>query len=172
MRPIRRNLCLLSLLATLAMATAPSMLLSGCSGASQAAPDLPFTQIDGSQHKLADLKGRVTLVNFWATSCSTCVKEMPDIVATHQKFKDQGFETLAIAMKYDPPAYVSQFVQTRALPFRVALDHDGKLAQGFGSVELTPTTFLLNKKGEIVKKYIGEPDFAALHQLVAKLLAE
>ena len=168
MRLSRRSL-LLPLLASLALALP---MLTACSGAGQAAPDLPFTQIDGSQHRLADLKGRVTLVNFLATSCSTCVKEMPDIVATHQKVKDQGFETLAIAMEYDPPAYVSQFVETRKLPFRVAMDHDGKLAEGFGSVQLTPTTFLLNKKGEVVKKYIGEPDFAALHQLVAKLLAE
>jgi peroxiredoxin len=161
---------LLPLLASLSVSAA--LALSACSGAGQSAPDLPFTQIDGSKHKLADLKGKVTLVNFWATSCTTCVKEMPELVATHQKFKEQGFETLAIAMSYDPPAYVSQFVETRQLPFRVAMDHDGTLAQGFGSVELTPTTFLLNKKGEVVKKYIGEPDFASLHQLVAKLLAE
>ncbi len=160
---------MLSLFASLTLAVP---LLVACSGSGQAVPDLPFTQLDGSQHRMADLKGKVTLVNFWATSCSTCVKEMPELVATHQKFKDQGYETLAVAMSYDPPAYVNQFVETRKLPFRVALDHDGSIAKGFGSVELTPTTFLLNKKGEVVKKYIGEPDFAALHQLVGKLLAE
>jgi peroxiredoxin len=158
----------LPLLLSLAAAT----LLSACADGGQAAPDLPFTQVDGSKHKLTDFKGKVTLVNFWATSCSTCVKEMPELVATHQKFKQQGFETLAVAMQYDPPAYVSQFVETRQLPFRVAMDHDGKLAEGFGSVQITPTTFLLNKQGVVVKKYIGEPDFAALHQLVGKLLAE
>ncbi|MFT3857413.1 MAG: TlpA disulfide reductase family protein [Aquabacterium sp.] len=146
--------------------------MSACSDAGPSAPDLPFTQLDGAQHRLADLKGKVTLVNFWATSCSTCVKEMPQLIATHQKFQNQGFETLAVAMQYDPPAYVSQFAQTRKLPFRVAVDHDGKLAEGFGSVQLTPTTFLLDKQGRIVKKYIGEPDFAALHQLVAQLLAQ
>lgn len=161
-----------SLLPWLAAVALALPLLSACSGSGQSAPDLPFTQLDGSRHRLADLKGKVALVNFWATSCATCVKEMPDLVATHRKFKDRGFETLAVAMQYDPPAYVSQFAQTRGLPFRVAMDHDGKLAEGFGRVELTPTTFLLNKKGEIVKKYIGEPDFAALHQLVGQLLTE
>ena len=171
MRLTRRTL--LPRLASLILALSVSAsLMSACSDAGPSAPDLPFTQLDGAQHRLTELKGKVTLVNFWATSCSTCVKEMPEIVATHQKFKAQGFETLAVAMQYDPPAYVSQFTQTRGLPFRVAMDHDGKLAEGFGRVELTPTTFLLNKKGEIVKKYIGEPDFAALHQLVAQLLAE
>lgn len=149
------------------------LLLSACfSGSQQAAPNLPFTQLDGSKHTMAELKGKVTLVNFWATSCSTCVKEMPQMVATYQKFQGQGLETLAVAMEYDPPAYVMQFAQTRQLPFRVAIDHSGDLAKGFGQVQLTPTTFVVNKKGEIVKRYVGEPDFAALHSLLAQLLAE
>ena len=149
------------------------LLLSACfSGSQQAAPNLPFTQLDGSKHTLAELKGKVTLINFWATSCSTCVKEMPQMVATYQKFQSQGLETLAVAMEYDPPAYVMQFAQSRQLPFRVAIDHSGELAKGFGEVQLTPTTFVVNKKGEIVKRYVGEPDFAALHGLLAKLLAE
>lgn len=94
------------------------------------------------------------------------------MVATYQKFQGQGLETLAVAMEYDPPAYVMQFAQSRQLPFRVAIDHSGELARGFGEVQLTPTTFVVNKKGEIVKRYVGEPDFAALHSLLAKLLAE
>lgn len=149
------------------------VLLTACfSGSEQSVPNLPFTQLDGSKHTLTELKGKVTLINFWATSCSTCVKEMPQMVATHQKFQAQGLETLAIAMEYDPPAYVMQFAQTRQLPFRVAIDHSGDLAKGFGQVQLTPTTFVINKKGDIVKRYIGEPDFAALHGLLAQLLAE
>lgn len=149
------------------------LLLAACfSGSQQAAPDLPFTQLDGSKHTLAELKGKVTIINFWATSCSTCVKEMPQVVATYQKFQGQGLETLAIAMEYDPPAYVMQFAQSRQLPFRVAIDHSGDLAKGFGEVQLTPTTFIVNKKGMIVKRYVGEPDFAALHGLLAQLLAE
>jgi peroxiredoxin len=149
------------------------LLLAACfSGSQQAAPNLPFTQLDGSKHMLAELKGKVTLINFWATSCSTCVKEMPQMVATYQKFQGRGLETLAIAMEYDPPAYVMQFAQSRQLPFRVAMDHSGDLAKGFGEVQLTPTTFVVNKRGEIVKRYVGEPDFAALHSLLAQLLAE
>ena len=162
MRLIRRILTLLL----------PIMLAACFSGAQQAAPNLTFTQLDGSQHTIAELKGKVMLVNFWATSCSTCVKEMPQIVATYQKFRGQGLETLAIAMEYDPPAYVMQFAQTRQLPFRVAIDHSGNLAKGFGEVQLTPTTLVVNKKGIIVKRYVGEPDFAALHVLLSQLLAE
>ncbi|MDQ5925151.1 MAG: hypothetical protein QG554_93 [Pseudomonadota bacterium] len=150
-----------------------SALLSACQPGTQSdLPDLPFTQLDGSQHRTSTLKGKVTVLNFWATSCTTCVKEMPQIVTTHQRFQAQGLETLAVAMSYDPPAYVRQFAQTRQLPFRVTIDQDGSLAKAFGDVQLTPTTLVINREGKVVKRYVGEPDFKALHALLGQLLAE
>src|SRR6188768_1912483 len=77
------------------------------------APPVRYTLLDGSHHKLEDLRGRVVLVNFWATSCATCVAEMPEIVALYEKYRHQGFDTLAVAMHYDPPSYVVNFAQTR-----------------------------------------------------------
>ncbi|MFC5522231.1 TlpA disulfide reductase family protein [Polaromonas jejuensis] len=145
--------------------------LSGCSG-NQAAPESTFVLLDGSKQTTADLKGKVTLVNFWATSCVTCVAEMPKVIATYNKYKGQGYDTLAVAMSYDPPSYVVNYTETRQLPFKVAIDNTGKVAKAWGDVQLTPTTYLVNKRGEIVKQYVGEPDFAALHQLIEKLLAE
>ena len=136
------------------------------------APSVKYTLLDGRQLDTAQFKGQVVLVNFWATSCTTCVAEMPQLMATHEKFKAQGYQTLAVAMSYDPPAYVASFAETRKLPFGVAIDNTGEIARSFGQVQLTPTTFLINKRGEIVKRYVGAPDFAALHALVAKLLAE
>lgn len=148
------------------------VLLSAClSGGSSDLPDLPFTQLDGSQHRTSTFKGKVTVLNFWATSCTTCVKEMPQIVATHQRFQAQGLETLAVAMSYDPPAYVMQFAQTRQLPFRVAIDHDGSLAKAFGDVQLTPTTLVIDREGKVVKRYVGEPDFDAMQKLLGQLLS-
>lgn len=145
--------------------------LSGCSGA-QSAPESTFVLLDGSKRTAADLKGRVTLVNFWATSCVTCVAEMPKIVSTYNKFQSRGYDTLAVAMAYDPPSYVVNYTQTRKLPFQVAIDNTGAVAKAWGDVQLTPTTFLVNKRGEIVKRYVGEPDFAALEKLIEKLLLE
>ena len=135
-----------------------------------ALPDVNYTLLDGSSSNLQRLRGSVVLVNFWATSCTTCVGEMPQIVATHEKFKSRGFETLAVAMSYDTPSYVMNFSQSRKLPFKVTIDTTGQIAKSFGDVTLTPTTFLINKNGEIVKRYVGEPDFVALHALVEKLL--
>ena len=141
-------------------------------GRSETVPDVGYTLLNGTKSTTGDLRGKVVLINFWATSCTTCVHEMPQIVATHEKFKQRGFETLAVAMSYDPPAYVINFAESRKLPFAVAIDNTGAIAKSFGNVELTPTSVLVNKRGEIVKRYVGEPDFTALHALVDKLLSE
>jgi peroxiredoxin len=139
---------------------------------SAAAPESTFVLLDGSRQTTADLKGKVTLVNFWATSCVTCVAEMPKVIATYDKYKGRGYDTLAVAMSYDPPSYVVNYAQTRKLPFKVAIDNTGAVAKNWGDVQLTPTSYVVNKRGEIVKRYVGEPDFAELHKLIEKLLAE
>jgi peroxiredoxin len=145
--------------------------LTGCSRR-EMSPDVQYTLLDGQRQALSSLRGKVVLVNFWATSCTTCVHEMPQIVATHLKFSSRGFETLAVAMSYDPPAYVANFAQSRQLPFGVAIDNTGEVAKAFGDIRLTPTTFLLDKRGGIVKRFVGEPDFAALHQQITDLMVE
>ena len=161
---------------------APAVLLAALAGGGllayqsllqrETAPALSYVLLDGAKVETSQWHGKVMLVNFWATSCTTCVAEMPEIVATHQKYKARGFDTLAVAMSYDPPAFVANFAQSRQLPFGVAIDNTGEIAKQFGRVQLTPTTLLINKRGEIVKRYVGAPDFAALHQLVEQLLAE
>jgi len=160
-------------LAVAALATATVAWLAYSSlAAREQAPSVGYTLLDGTKARTEQLQGKVVLVNFWATSCATCVKEMPQIVATHQKYKARGYDTLAVAMKYDPPAYVINYAQSRQLPFGVAIDNTGEIAKSFNEVQLTPTSVLINKRGEVVKRFVGEPDFAALHQLIEKLLAE
>ena len=157
----------LSFIATL---LAGALVLSGCG--QERAPESSFVLLDGSKISTEQLKGKVMLVNFWATSCTTCVAEMPELVATYNKYRDKGYETLAVAMSYDPPAYVVNFTETRKLPFKVAIDNTGANARDGGDVKHTPTTYLVNKRGEIVKRYVGTPDFAELHRLIEKLLSE
>ena len=144
--------------------------LSGCGD--QRAPESSFILLDGSRLTSSQLQGKVSLINFWATSCTTCVAEMPDLAATHAKFQARGYETIAVAMQYDPPSYVVNFAQSRQLPFKVAIDNTGALARDWGDVKLTPTTFLVDNQGRIVKRYVGTPDFQELHQLIEKLLAK
>lgn len=167
-RPLRRRVFSTALGA---LAVAAALGLGGC-GVREAAPDSTFVLLDGSRATTADLKGKVTLVNFWATTCVSCVKEMPLLVATYNKYQAQGFETVAVAMEYDPPAWVLNFSQTRQLPFKVALDNTGEIAKAWGDVKLTPTTYLVDRQGRIVKRYVGEPDLDALHRLIEDLLAK
>jgi peroxiredoxin len=138
----------------------------------QEAPKAVFTLLSGEKLPLDSLRGKVVLVDFWATSCPGCVKEMPQLVETHNKYQGQGFETVAVAMSYDPPEYVKAFAAKNGLPFKVALDADGGNAKAFGDVRLTPTSFLIDRQGHVVQRILGEPDFVKLHQLIEQKLAQ
>jgi peroxiredoxin len=144
----------------------------GACGTREKAPDFGYTLLDGRQGRTEALRGQVLLVNFWATTCAVCVAEMPRIVATHEKFRARGFETLAVAMQYDPPASVSMYAESRRLPFGVVIDNTGEIAKRYGPVTATPTTFLVDKRGAIAARWLGEPNFGALHADIEKLLAE
>lgn len=153
---------------------AGAVLLAACglfTGATPA-PQVIFVSLKGDRITTADLRGRVVLVNFWATDCAVCLKEMPQIVTTHEKYRGRGFETVAVAMRHDPPNYVVAYVEKHALPFTVALDPVGDLAKAFGDVNLTPTTFVIDRRGNLVARILGEPDFGALHRLIEKKLEE
>ncbi|MFZ9811903.1 MAG: TlpA family protein disulfide reductase [Burkholderiaceae bacterium] len=128
------------------------------------APMVQGTDLNGQSVATTALKGKPYLVNFWATSCVTCVKEMPDIVALHEEFSGKGFQTIAVAMRYDRPDFLEKFVQDRELPFTVVHDTTGDWARAFGDVSVTPTTFVIDAKGQIFKRYVGEPDFPALRR--------
>ena len=136
------------------------------------APSVTFVTLKGEKIDSAALRGKVVLVNFWATDCPICLKEMPQLVATHQQFQARGFETVAVAMWYDPPVRVVQYVEKTALPFKVAFDPVGEHARAFGEITLTPTTFVIDKRGNIVSRIVGEPDFAKLRAMIEAKLAE
>ena len=137
----------------------------------ESAPAVSFRTLNGELIALESLRGKVVMVNFWATSCATCVQEMPEMVETYKKYSDRGLEFIAVAMSYDPPNYVLNYAESRQLPFKVVLDSDGQAAKSFGDIKLTPTTFVIGKDGTILKRYVGIPEFASMHQLLEKALA-
>ncbi len=140
--------------------------------AQKPAPAVTFVTIKGEKIAINELRGKVVLVNFWATDCPVCLKEMPRLIETHQKFQARGYETMAVAMWYDPPNRVVSYAEKNALPFKVAFDPVGEHGKAFGDVTLTPTTFVIDKRGNIVSRILGEPDFKKLHELLEKKLAE
>ncbi|NBX04880.1 MAG: TlpA family protein disulfide reductase, partial [Betaproteobacteria bacterium] len=107
-----------------------------------------------------------------ATSCNVCMAEMPQMVELFQAYRDQGFATVAVAMAYDPPAAVIRYSESRQLPFDVVIDNTGAVARAWGGVEATPTSFLVNRRGQIVQHWVGAPDFALLAKNIEKLLKE
>lgn len=134
------------------------------------APQVTFTDLSGKRISMQSLRGKMVLVNFWATDCPGCVKEMPHIVQTYKEYHAKGFEVVAVAMSYDPPSYVLQFSRQHALPFPVALDVQGELARKFDNVKLTPTSFLIDQQGNMVEQTIGELDFDKLRSRLDKAL--
>jgi peroxiredoxin len=135
------------------------------------APEVTFATLSGQPIKLSELRGKVVLVKFWATSCVSCVAQMPDNIANYDEYHSKGFDIIAVAMQYDPANYVINFVETRKLPFTVALDTQGKVAKAFGDVKLTPTAFLIDKNGNIIKRYLGLYNKKEFRQSIEKALA-
>lgn len=135
------------------------------------APDVTFSTLSGKQLPLSELRGRVVLVKFWATSCVSCVAQMPGNIENYNTYHDKGLDIIAVAMQYDPANFVISFTETRKLPFTVALDTQGKVAKAFGDVKLTPMAFLIDKNGNIIKRYLGLYDEALFKKSIEKALA-
>ncbi len=134
------------------------------------APDVTFTTIDGKQISMSALKGKVVLVNFWATDCPGCIKEMPELIKTYKQYHTKGLEVIAVAMHYDQITQVLNYSKSQSLPFPVMHDSSAEVSNKFGQVNLTPTAFIYNKQGHLLQRTIGELDFNALHQLLNKEL--
>ena len=135
-------------------------------------PEVIITTIQGQKLPLKTLRGHVVLINFWATDCAICVKEMPMMAATYRKYQPRGFEAVFIAMPHDRPDHVVHFANRNQLPFKVVLDVQGEINRAFGDIKVTPTTFVVDKNGRIVKRIVGEPDFERLHALIERSLAD
>ena len=135
-----------------------------------AAPNVTFTTIDGKQISMASLKNQVVLVNFWATDCPGCIKEMPQLINTYNQYHKKGFEVIAVAMPYDQITQILNYSKSQALPFPITHDSTAEISNQFGQVSLTPTAFIYNKQGHLLQRTIGELDFNALQQLLNKEL--
>ena len=136
------------------------------------APNVTFTTIDGKKIAMNDLKGKVVLVNFWATDCPGCIKEMPQFIKAYKEYNQKGFEMVAVAMPYDPPAQVLNYAKMKALPFPVMHDGLSEITNKFGGINLTPTTYIFDKQGKRLQRTIGELDFNKLAQLLNTELAK
>lgn len=133
-------------------------------------PQIEMLTISGEIISTEDLRGSVYLVNFWATDCPGCIEEMPGLIDTFNKYKNNNFTVIAVSMFYDPPSRVLSYAEKNKLPFPVTLDLDKNIMNGFDDIKLTPTSVLINKKGQVVNTIIGVLDFKELHEKIDLML--
>ena len=132
--------------------------------------DINMVTITGETISTKELRGKVYLINFWATDCPGCINEMPELINTYNNYKKQNFEVIAVAMFYDPPSRVLSFSKTQDLPFPVVLDVEQKIMNNFNDIKLTPTSILIDHNGRIINTIIGEINFPKFNNDLEKLL--
>ncbi|MGI9072037.1 MAG: peroxiredoxin family protein [Bryobacteraceae bacterium] len=155
----RMNSCVLAAFAVV-------VILSSCSAESstnaagktskerKAAPEFTLTDANGSSVKLSDYRGKVVLLNFWATWCGPCTLEIPWFIDFEQEFKSRGFEVVGISMDDDGWAAIKPYVAEHKMNYRVLLGNDS-VSQLYGGVEALPTTFIIDRDGKIASVHVG-----------------
>lgn len=136
----------------------------------RAAPGLRATLLDGRTIRLDELRGKVVLVNFWATSCPYCRHEMPDMERFYRDYRGRGFEILALSQD-DAPQPVRAFLAREGYHFPVAM-MEAEHAAALGGVNRLPTSFIIDKQGRVRKKISGQVHYARLEDMVRPLLEE
>jgi thiol-disulfide isomerase/thioredoxin len=141
---------------------------------------LQFTAVDGREVDLVGMRGKVVLVDFWATTCGPCIKELPRVKAAYDKFRGQGFEVIGISCDTDKEQ-LNKFLDEKGFPWPQYFDGKGfgnKISQSFG-IDGIPHMFLVDKKGLLrfdnvraSDKYHPKNDTTGFEEKISKLLAE
>jgi peroxiredoxin len=122
--------------------------------AAKTAPDFALKDINGRQVKLSDFRGKIVLLNFWATWCGPCKVEIPWFIEFEQKYKDRGFAVIGVSMDEEGWSVVKPYLAERRINYRVVVGTE-KLGQDYGGVESLPTSFIIDKEGRIVSTHVG-----------------
>ena len=118
------------------------------------APEFSLKDADGRTVTLADYKGKVVLLNFWATWCGPCKIEIPWFIDFEQKYKDRGFAVLGISMDEEGWEIVKPYIEKNKMNYRNMMGNDS-IAQLYGGVDALPTTFLIDASGKIASTHVG-----------------
>jgi thiol-disulfide isomerase/thioredoxin len=141
-------------------------------------PDVTFKNLQGQDVSLASLKGKVVIVNFWATWCEPCRVEIPWMIGFHQKYADKGLTILGVAMDDEGKSVVAPYVQTTqfdvdghsmTMNYPIVLGNDD-IAAKFGGLLGFPTTIVISRDGKVQKRFIGLADEADLDKQIKALL--
>jgi len=131
----------------------------------RSAPDINMTSLDGNAINTLQRNNKFLLMSFWATTCSSCVKEMPHLIDLQKRFTDK-IDVVGVAMYYDNLEHVHEMIKRRGLNYNIVFDGNGKIGEAFGGIRLTPTSFLINARGQVIYQKIGDIDFHKLEQTI------
>ena len=123
-----------------------------------AAPDFTIQSLDGERYTLSKLRGKVVLVNFWATWCPPCRREIPVLSRLHTRYKDRDFMVLGISLDEISPDQIQKFARNYKISYPVlhgSRSELGKITKSYGGIQAVPTSFLVDKQGKIRARYIG-----------------
>ncbi len=133
------------------------------------APDFTLPDLEGNSLTLSDFKGRVIILNFWATWCPPCRKEIPDFIELYEKYKDEGLLIIGVSLDRGDSRTVKQFSKNYKINYPIVLGNVN-VTQDYGGIRGIPTTFVIDRKGNIKKKYVGYRSRAIFEEAVKRLL--
>lgn len=145
---------------------------AGAAGSDRrAAPDFTLLDMEGKNIKLSDFRGKVVILDFWATWCPPCRMEIPHFIALHQQYKGQGLEVVGVSLDNDGVKVVKPFAEQNKINYTMLVDGH-PVARLFGGVQSIPTTFVLDRQGRVAKVLVGYNDKSVFEELAKGLLAE
>jgi peroxiredoxin len=133
------------------------------------APEWELVNLDGKKVKSSDFAGKVVVLDFWATWCPPCVKEIPSFIELQKQYSDKGLTIVGVSLDQDPPEEVKNFVEKHKMNYPVVMG-DEKTAEAFGGIEAIPTTFVIDRDGRVVSRHVGYTEKEVFEKEITPLL--